>query len=110
MKSVSVSEELGFMCVKWNPVFNSNHFFHVKINHIFWHSALFRNVRQICADKNDFSTSTNGLIIIIGIQPLGRFGQKPELSQATDNWTRKEKMILLYKRIASVMILSRFAP
>jgi len=23
------------------------------------------------------------LIIIIGIQPLGRFGQRPELSQAT---------------------------
>jgi len=26
----------------------------------------------------------NIIIIIIGIQPLGRFGQRPELSQATD--------------------------
>jgi hypothetical protein len=30
-----------------------------------------------------YLSARNNSIIIIGIQPLGRFGQRPELSQAT---------------------------
>jgi hypothetical protein len=61
IESVSVSQEMGFMCVKWKLVVNSNNAFHFKINHICWHSALVHNLRHKCADKYDFNDSTTGL-------------------------------------------------
>jgi hypothetical protein len=81
---VSVSQELGVMFVKLKPVVNSNNAFHVKINHICWHSALFHNARHKCADKNDFNDSTTG--------------------------QEKEKWLCYTNELLRVMILSRFAP
>ena len=61
MASVSVSQELGFMCVKWKPVFNSNNALHIKINYFSRYSALVRNGRHKYADKNVFNTNITGL-------------------------------------------------
>jgi len=36
-----------------------------------------------CAQMLGYTVDIIIIIIIIGIQPLGRFGQRPELSQAT---------------------------
>ena len=61
MERVFVSQEQGFVCVKWKAVFNGNNAFHVKIIYIYWYAALVHNVCHIFAEKNDFSTSNTGL-------------------------------------------------
>jgi hypothetical protein len=44
-----------------------------------------KTIRLVAQCLNHYATPGPiiGVIIIIGIQPLGRFGQRPELSQAT---------------------------